>query len=83
MKDYEKGIEDSQQEIKNLSIQKLEKEEKLQFVLTEQENSRKYTHTSKPVVDRHGTLICIEYRVRIVMKGRFSQEEGNVTNIKK
>ena len=82
MRNYEEEIEQLRQNMKDLDLEKQEKETQLQCVLREQENEKAEMKTTQ-VVDRSGRAILTGDQAITTTVGRFKENSGIVTNIKK
>ena len=82
MRNYEKEIEHLRRDIKNLNLEKQDKETQLQRVIREQKlkNSEK---KNTQAVDKRGRAIFIGNRVITTTAGKFKENSGVVTDIKK
>ena len=93
MRNHDEEIERLSKEIRNLDLEKQSKETQLQRVLQSKETQRqrelkeheKAIEEKKTVqtVDKLGRPIFIGDRVIATTKGRFKEQSGTVTNLKK
>ena len=72
MRNYEEEIEHLRQNIKDLDLEKQEKETQLQCVLREQENEKTERKTTR-VVDKSGRAILLGDQVIATTAGRFKE----------
>ena len=98
MRNYEKEIEQLKRDIEDLNLEKQDKETQLQRVIREQkqkqdkerqlqrairEQKRKKSEKNTQTVDKTGKAISIGNRVIATTSGKFKENSGVVTDIKK
>ena len=81
MRNYEKEIEHLRRDIEDLNLEKQDKETQLQRVIREQK--RKKIEKNTQTVDKTGRAIFIGNRVVATTSGKFKENSGVVTDIKK
>ena len=81
MRNYEKEIEQLKRDIEDLTLEKQDKDTQLQRVIREQK--RKKTEKNTQTVDKTGRAIFIGNRVIATTSGKFKENSGVVTDIKK
>ena len=81
MRNYEKEIEQLKRDIEDLNLEKQDKETQLQRVIREQK--RKKPEKNTQTVDKTGRAIFIGNRVVATTSGKFKENSGVVTDIKK
>ena len=98
MRNYENEIEQLKRDIEDLNLEKQDKETQLQRVIREQKKKQdketqlqratrvqKRTKSEKntQALDKTGKAICIGNRVTATTSGKFKENSGIVTDIKK
>ena len=98
MRNYENEIEQLKRDIEDLKLEKQDKETQLQRVIREQKkNQDKKTQLQRATriqtrtksdkhtqaLDKSGKVICIGNRVTATTSGKFKENSGIVTDIKK